>query len=201
VGSSEILEVARRAGGIASASELTKGGARWEDLYRLRDEGALIELSRGIYRVADIPATAHLDLVAVCRRAPDGMICLNSAASFWDLTDELPGSVHVAVARGRHRPRITYPVTRVHVFAADTFALGRVHQPVASSTNSIAVSSKERTVVDLLRLRARVGRDVALSALRTYLRQGDAKPGELLALARQLRIGTVMAEVLEPLLT
>jgi hypothetical protein len=46
-----------------------------------------------------------------------------------------------------------------------------------------------------------VGRDVALSALRAYLREGDAKPGELLALARQLRIGTVMAEVLEPLLT
>lgn len=198
--SSEILNQARRAGGIASASELTKSGARWEDVYRLRDEGALIELSRGIYRVADMPATAHLDLVTVCRRVPDGMICLNSAASFWDLTDEMPGSVHVAVARGRHRPRIAYPSTRVHVFAAETFALGRVHQTVDSS-ESIAVSSRERTVVDLLRLRARVGRDVALSALRAYLRRQDAKPGELLALARQLRIGSVMSEVLEPLLT
>jgi predicted transcriptional regulator of viral defense system len=200
VHSSEVLDIARRAGGIVSASELTKGGARWEDVYRLRDDGALIELSRGIYRVADMPATAHLDLVAVCRRVPDGMICLNSAASFWDLTDEMPGLVHVAVARGRHRPRIAYPYTRVHVFAVDTFGLGRVHQPV-DATESIAVSSSERTVVDLLRLRTRVGRDVALSALRVYLRRQDAKPGELLALARQLRIGSVMSEVLEPLLT
>jgi len=96
--------------------------------------------------------------------------------------------------------KLTYPQTRVHVFAADTFALGRVYQPI-ESPDSIAVSSKERTVVDLLRLRARVGRDVALSALRTYLRQGEARPGELLSLARRLRIGTVMAEVLEPLLT
>lgn len=190
----------RRAGGIASASELTKGGARWEDLYRLRDEGALIELSRGIYRVADMPAMAHLDLVAVCRRVPDGMICLNSAASFWDLTDEMPDAVHVAVARGRHRPRITYPSTRVHVFAAETFALGRVHQP-ADGTEAIAISSPERTIVDLLRLRERVGRDVALSALRAYLRRQDAKPGELLTLARQLRVGSVMSEVLEPLLS
>jgi predicted transcriptional regulator of viral defense system len=147
-----------------------------------------------------MPATAHLDLVAVCRRVPNGMICLNSAASFWDLTDEMPGSVHVAVARGRHRPRIVYPPTQVHVFAAETFTIGRVHRRVDSS-ESIAVSSRERTVVDLLRLRARVGRDVALSALRAYLRRGDAKPGELLELARQLRIGSVMSEVLEPLLT
>lgn len=198
--SMDVLDLVRRVGGIAPTSELIKGGVRWEDLYRLRDEGALIELSRGIYRVADMPATAHLDLVAVCRRVPDGMICLNSAASFWDLTDEMPDSVHVAIARGRHRPRIAYPSTRVHVFAAEKFTLGRVHQPV-DAAESITVSSRERTVVDLLRLRARVGRDVALTALRAYLRRQDAKPGELLALARQLRIGSVMSEVLEPLLT
>jgi predicted transcriptional regulator of viral defense system len=128
------------------------------------------------------------------------MICLNSAASFWDLTDELPGAVHVAIARGRHRPRIAYPFTQVHVFAADTFALGRVHQPLEQA-ESITISSKERTVVDLLRLRTRVGRDLAISALRVYLGGQDAKPAELLALARRLRIGSVMAEVLEPLLT
>jgi predicted transcriptional regulator of viral defense system len=197
--SSEILDIARRVGGVASTSELINGGARWEDLYRLRDEGALTQLSRGIYRVADTPATAHLDLVAVCRRAPEGMICLNSAASFWDLTDEMPGSVHVAVARDRHRPSIAYPPTRVHVFAADTFVLGRVQQEIESA-EVIAISSRERTVVDLLRLRSRVGRDLALSALRRYLQGRDAKPGDLLALARQLRVGTVMAEAMEPLL-
>lgn len=43
-------------GGVASTSELIKGGARWEDLDRLRDQGALIQLSRGIYRVADAPS-------------------------------------------------------------------------------------------------------------------------------------------------
>jgi predicted transcriptional regulator of viral defense system len=196
----DVLDLVRQKGGIASASELAKRGVRWEDLYRLRDERVLIELSRGIYRLADVPAAAHLDLIAVCRRVPDGMICLNSAASFWDLTDEMPASVHVAVARGRHRPRITYPPTRVHVFAAGTFALGRDHQAVDSG-EAIAISSLERTVVDLLRLRSRVGRDVALSALRAYLRRQDAKPGQLLALARQLRIGSVMSEVLEPLLS
>ena len=39
--SDEVLDIARRVGGVASASELIRGGARWEDLYQLRDEGAL----------------------------------------------------------------------------------------------------------------------------------------------------------------
>jgi predicted transcriptional regulator of viral defense system len=195
----QILDIARRMGGAATASELIEAGARWEDLYRLRDSGGLIEISRGIYRVADAPATAHLDLIAVCRRAPEGTICLNSAASFWDLSDEMPDSVHLAVARGKHRPSIAYPPTHVHVFGAASFDLGRIRQEIESG-ETIAISSRERTVVDLLRLRSRVGRDLALSALRKYLQSGDAKPGELLALARRLRIGTVMAEAMEPLL-
>ena len=195
----KILDIAERMGGAASASELIEAGARWEDLYRLRDSGGLIEISRGIYRVADAPATAHLDLVAVCRRAPEGTICLNSAASFWDLSDEMPNSVHLAVARGKHRPSIAYPPTHVHVFGAALFDLGRVNQEIESG-ETIAITSLERTVVDLLRLRSRVGRDLALSALRKYLQSEDAKPGELLALARRLRIGTVMAEAMEPLM-
>jgi predicted transcriptional regulator of viral defense system len=197
--SSEVIDIARRAGGISSAAELIESGARWEDLYRLRDSGELIELSRGVFRVADAPATAHLDLVAVCHRAPEGTICLNSAASFWDLSDEMPAAVHLAIARGRHRPRIAYPPTQVHVFAATTFSLGRNMEEIDSG-ETIAISSKERTVVDLMRLRSRVGRDLALGALRRYLQSGDAKPGELLVLARRLRVGSVMAEAMEPLL-
>jgi predicted transcriptional regulator of viral defense system len=196
---SEVLDVARRSGGISSAAELIESGARWEDLYRLRDSGELIELSRGIYRVADAPATAYLDLLAVCRRAPDGMICLNSAAGFWDLSDEMPDAVHLAIARGKHRPRIAYPPTRVHVFAAATFSLGLSIEQIDSG-ETIAISSRERTVVDLMRLRARIGSDLALAALRRYLQGDDARPAELLAMARRLRIGSVMAEAMEPLL-
>jgi predicted transcriptional regulator of viral defense system len=195
-----ILEIADRAGGTVSSAELIAAGARWEDLYRLRDSGRLLELSRGIYRVAGAPATVHLDLVAVCRRAPNAMVCLNSAASFWDLTDEMPAAVHIAVPRGAHRPRIGHPPTKVHVFAADTFSLGRMQQQVESG-ETIAISSRERTVIDLMRLRSRVGRDQALAALRSYLRSGEARPGDLLDLARQLRIGTVMADAMEPLLS
>jgi predicted transcriptional regulator of viral defense system len=194
-----VLEIVRRAGGTITSAELIASGARWEDLYQLRDLGVLVEISRGVYRIADAPATVHLDLVAVCRRAPAAMVCLNSAASFWDLTDEIPDVVHLAVPRGAHRPRVAYPPTRVHIFASATFSLGRIKQEVESG-ETIAISSRERTVVDLMRLRSRVGRDQAFAALRAYLDGRDARPGELLALARELRTGTAMADALETML-
>lgn len=195
-----VLEIVESLGGTVSSGELIAAGVRWEDLYRLRDSGDLVELSRGVYRSATVPGIAHLDLVAVCRRAPDATVCLSSAAAYWDLTDELPERVHLAVARGTHRPSIVYPPTAVHVFAAATFALGRTVEVVGSG-ETIQISSRERTVVDLLRLRARVGRDQAFGVLRTYLQSPNARPAELLDLARRLRAGTVVAAAMEPLLS
>jgi len=72
--------------------------------------------------------------------------------------------------------------------------------PKLDSGETIAISSQERTVADLMRLRSRVGCDLALGALRRYLQGGDAKPGELLALARRLRVGSIVAAAMEPLL-
>jgi predicted transcriptional regulator of viral defense system len=42
----------------------------------------------------------NAEFAAVAARAPKATICLNSGLSYWDLSDELPDSVHLAVARG-----------------------------------------------------------------------------------------------------
>ena len=197
--SDEVLRVVERAGGTIASTALVSAGARWEDLYRLRDEGRLVEISRGLYRLADAPLVAHLDLIAVSRRAPNGMICLASAAAFWDLTDEIPRRVHLAVPRNRHRPRITYPPTVVHVFAVETFDVGRTRHELEGG-ESIWITSPERTVVDLLRLTRTVGRDQALGALRRYLDSADRRPAELMNVAHALNAAARLREVMEPML-
>jgi predicted transcriptional regulator of viral defense system len=186
-------------GGTATAGELVDAGLRWEDLYRLRDNGDLLELSRGIYRMASAAPTLYLDFIAVFRRVPHGTICLNSAASYWGLTDEIPSHVHVSVARGKRRPTIQYPPTKVHVFAAANFSLERRLERLESN-DRVAMYSSERTVVDLMRLREHIGSDVALSALRRYLERPRARPGRVLELARELRAERAMSDALTTLL-
>lgn len=194
-----ILEdLARRSGGTFKAGEAMKVGVHPRDLYALRDEGFLVELSRGVFRIADAEMSPYLDLVAVSRRSPQGTICLNSALSFWDLTDEVPAEIHLAVPRGSHRPTIDYPPVRVHVFAAGTFDLGRDRVRLESE-EEIYIYSPERSVVDAMRLRGQVGADVAYEALRRYLRRPGASPGDLLKLARRLRAGGPVSDALEVL--
>ncbi|MGH8905393.1 MAG: type IV toxin-antitoxin system AbiEi family antitoxin domain-containing protein [Egibacteraceae bacterium] len=181
-----------------TAGQARAAGLAWRGLYKLRDQGEVIEISRGVFRFADAPPLAHPEFVAVAWRAPHGTICLTSALQWWSLTDELPREVHLAVPRGAHRPTITYPPTRVHIFDAGTFDAGRVRVD-AGDDEPIWISSADRTVVDMMRLRHRVGPDLALNSLRRYLATPDASPGALLRLARTLRVETAVAAALEVL--
>jgi hypothetical protein len=183
-----------------TTAEAERGRLWRRDLYRLRDAGALLELSRGVYRKADAPETAHLDLLAIRRRVPSGVVCLISALSLHELTDEVPTAAQVAVPRGGHRPRIGYPPTEVLVFDRATFDLGR-DTFEAAPDERIDVYGPARSVVDAMRLRSRVGEPLALRALRLYLQRRGAKPAELLDYARALDVEGPVRQAVEAVLS
>jgi predicted transcriptional regulator of viral defense system len=176
--------------------EAERAGVPRYELYRLRDRGELDSVGRGVFRRADGPISSSTDLATVSARLPGGVICMNSALTYWDLSDELPAVVHIAIARGRHRPRIDFPATEVHVFAAVTFGLEHLEE-TSETGERLSIYSPERAVVDAMRLAHRVGRDTALHALNRYLRRSDAQPLRLLAIARELGGRQRLADALE----
>ncbi|HEX4702216.1 MAG TPA: hypothetical protein VH352_08835 [Pseudonocardiaceae bacterium] len=183
-----------------TTGEAERAGVWRRELYRLRGVGGLLELSRGVYRKADAPETAYLDLLAVTRRAPRAVVCLVSALSVHDLTDEIPAVVQIAVPRGTYRPRIDYPPTEVSEFDVDTFELGRAHLEV-SPGEAVPIYGPARTVVDAMRLRTRIGPQLALRGLRLYLARHDARPTELLAYARALDVEGPIRRAVEAVLS
>jgi predicted transcriptional regulator of viral defense system len=183
----------RELGPVFRSRDAVAAGVSWRDLYALRDQGEILELSRGLYQQA-AAGISNVDFVAVCGRAPQGMICLNSALAYWDLSDEIPAEVDLAVPSGSHRPVIDYPPTRVHVFHAGTFAMGRLE--VAGETGErFWVSDRERTVADAFRLRHLTGEDLAFAALRRYL-QSRPRLARLAEVARPLRAWSALSAAL-----
>ena len=168
-------------------------------LYRLRDEGLLLTISRGVMQSADSDPAMYSEFAALAARAPQATICLNSGLSYWDLSDELPEAIDLAVARGAHWPKIDTPATRLHRFAAATFALDRLQQHTDAG-EAFWIYSAERCVVDAMRLQRIAGRDMALAALQRYMRRADAAPLRLTELARQLGGAPQMKRALEVIL-
>ena len=155
--------------------EAVDAGIPRHALYRLRDQGALQMLSRGVMQPVDSDPAMNTEFAALAARVPKGTICLNSGLSYWELSDELPATIHLAVPRGAHWPKIDTPATTLHRFAAETFELERLEQ-ATDAGEPFWIYSAERCVVDAMRLQHVVGRDVALSALSRYARRRGADP-------------------------
>jgi hypothetical protein len=157
---------------------LDRGVTKWQ-LYRWRDQGVLEPLGRGLYRRMDAPL-ADLDLIEVAHRAPQATLCLTTALVRHDLSDAIPASHDVALPKGRRRPIVTAPVTW-HTFDAGTFDIGRETEALDEDM-TIGLYNATRTIVDVVRLAPRRGSDVAVEALRRWLRAGGT-PSDLLEMA------------------
>jgi len=99
-------------------------GVHPRDLYAWRDDGRIVELSRGVFRRADAPPASYPDMIAVTHRSPRAILCCVSAAVIHDLTDEMPTAVQIAVPKRSHTPVIAYPPVAVFRFDEATFELG-----------------------------------------------------------------------------
>ena len=144
-------------------------------------DGALERLGHGLYRKAGAPP-ADLDRIEIALRAPDAVLCLTTALSHHDLTDIIPNAIDVALPRSQRPSRVRAPV-RWHRFHEDTFHVGRETITVDEEL-SLGVYSAERTVVDAFRLRHLEGEELAVEALKRWLRRPRARPADLLAMAK-----------------
>lgn len=162
-------------------------GVHPRQLYRWRDDGHVVELSRGVFRQADAPPASFPDLLAVALRSAIAIVCCRTAAAIHDLSDEIASSVQIAVPTSHRPPRIAYPPTEVFRFDAANFELG-LSRVEAAPDEWVRIYDPARTVIDLMRLRGRFGEPLALAALQRYLRRRDARPPQLLAMAARLDV-------------
>jgi predicted transcriptional regulator of viral defense system len=163
----------------------------------MRDAGLLERVSRGLYRLADLPEPSAPDLLPISFKVPASVICLISALSFHELTTEIPHEAYVALKRGAEPPRLEYPPLRVFWFTGAAFTEGiETH---ALDGMSVRVYSPEKTIADCLKYRNKLGLDVAIEALKLYKARGGMKIEDLLHFARVCRVENVMRPYLEVL--
>jgi hypothetical protein len=98
--------------GILRPQDLKEIDVPREYLRRLRDEGVLEQPARGLYVLANSKPTEHQSLVEVCKRVPQGMICLISALQFHEFTTQLAHEVWIALPLKAWAPTFDSPPRR-----------------------------------------------------------------------------------------
>lgn len=176
-------------------SEAIAAGVHPRTLYRLRDSGKLSVVSRGVYRLADLPDLENPDLAVVVARIPTAIICMVSALAWHRITTQVPHRVDIALSRGAERPRLEHPPLRVFRFTKALLEPGIETHLIEGL--QLKVYSPARTLADCFRFRNRIGLDVAVEGLRACLRERKATNADILHFARLLRVEKVILPYLE----
>jgi predicted transcriptional regulator of viral defense system len=184
-----------RLGGTARTSEILAAGVHPRALYAARDAGDLTQVSRGVFRLADLPLTDP-DLVTVATRMPRAVICLVSAMHLHGITDEIPRAVWVALPPGVHEARLDHPPLAVVHFSARSFAYGVEGTFVGGVP--FRVTTVAKTIADAFKFRNRIGGiDIAIQALRDALRTSVSTPAEIMEAALLCRVQRIVAPFLQ----
>ncbi len=183
--------------GPVRARDLDPAGIPRAYLKRLCDRGVLVQLDRGLYRLAEASATELTSLAEVAKRAPDAIVCLLSALQVHGLTTESPHAVWVLIERHARIPKVKYP--KLEVVRASGAA--REHGVETRIIDGVKVhlTTPAKAVADCFRFRRHVGLDVALAAMKDYLRKRAGRVDALVEAARADRIYPFMRPYLEAL--
>jgi predicted transcriptional regulator of viral defense system len=192
------IAIFRDKGGLLRSSEARRLGIHPQTLKRMADEGTLEKLERGLYHLKGLEVHGDSDMVLVAKLVPKAVFCLITALSFHDMTTQLPRKVYVALPQQAKEPAIEHPPLDIVWLSEAPYRSGIRHYAVGSET--VRVYDKAKTVTDCFKFRNKVGEDVAIEALKSYLQTPDRDIAELLGYAGINRVRSIVETYLKVLI-
>jgi predicted transcriptional regulator of viral defense system len=191
--------------GMVRLSEFIAEGITAATVSRMEKRGLVTQLSRGLYQLPDAPLDANHTLAEVAKLVPKGIICLDSALAFHELTDRIPSGVWVAIASRQWRPRITHPPVHIIRFGPKVFDAGYNEHLIECVP--VRIYGPAKTIADLFFhahrqhrwYGSKVGLSQAVQGMKEALRQRKTTPAEIARYAEQADIWKVVQPYLEAL--
>lgn len=189
----------REAGGILTMSEAMTAGIHRRELYALRDRGDLEVISRGLYRLIDMSDPSLPDFIPVAKKIPHGVICLISALAFHEITTQIPHFVYVALPSQAHKPTIAHPPMRYFWYSQKLLSTGAQEHSIDGCT--VMIFDVEKTLVDCVKFRNKIGMDVVLEALKMYWQSKKTNLEKLFEYAKLFRVAKILKPIMETIVS
>lgn len=166
-----LYETAENQAGYFTASQAKDHGFTWERLSDNVKRGRFMRLFRSVYRLTHFPSSPHEDLfVAWLRTGSHAVISHESALSLYNLSDVLPGDIHVIIPRTASRRR---PGLRLHT--------NSLKPEEITTREGLPVTTTARTIADVAI--DGVARELVVQAINEAVDRGLTSPEALLAQA------------------
>lgn len=191
----EAVKLFQEHDGVMRTSELLDAGIHRRTLYHMRDEGMVKAIQRGVYQLTESEPLSNPDLVIVAKKIPEARICLISALSIHEMTDEIPHKVHIALPRSSWQPELDYPPLKVYRFSETTINSGLQTRTIDGI--EIKIFNPAKTIADCFKFRNQIGLDVAIEALKRGINEEKATYRDIVKYAKLCKVERVIKPYLE----
>ncbi len=185
--------------GYARTRELVGCGINPAMIKQIEWEGLITKVKHGLYRWTEYEViNSDEELIEVTHIAPNGVLCLLSALSYYELTTYNPWQYYIAILRDSGKPSgFSYPPIKFVSFTEKYYYGGL--QEIELSGHKIKIYDMEKTLCDCIRFRNKLGIDIISEALKNYISRPDKDIGKLVEYSKMFRIKSVLSNYLEVL--
>ena len=192
-----ILEQIVKSRKFYSLDELKSVGFSQYKINQLVSGGQLEKINKKTYENLEFSGDDS-DYYYAYAYVPDGVICLMSAAVYYNLTTFRPDAIDVAIPR---KAKVTtlpeWPSIRIHYYTDNRFEKGI--QVIDNEGNKFRIYDIEKTVCDIIFYREDVGIEETKEILKKYLDSSTGDLNKLIRYAEELKCGDILKTYLEVL--
>lgn len=180
-----------------TTAELKNMGYSYYKIGKLEEQGILSRVNRSTYENLTYNGNEN-DFFSAEAFIPNGVICLMSSARYYELTNFLPDAVDVAIERKKKVNTLPeWPEIRIYYFDISRMNLGVTE--VREGDNCFHIFDIEKTVVDIIYYRNKIGIEETSEVLRNYLKRSNRQIDKIYAYAKLLRCENIVRTYLEVL--
>lgn len=180
---------------ILSIQELKEAGFSHYKMNQMVDEKILRKLNKKYYENMCYQGKKS-SFYYIDAYTPGGVVCLRSAAAYYQLTDDRPDAIDVAIQRkARISTMPQFPALIVSYYAEKRYTTGM--ETVREGSNSFRIYDREKTVVDIVSFREKVGMEETRNIVVRYLAQKDRNLDRLMQYAKQLKCEELIQSYLD----
>ncbi len=164
----EIIKIFTKNHGYARMKDLKEAGIHTRKIAAACEEGIIEKIRPGLYKLMDYHWDQYSSFVDVCNANSKAVICLLSAASYYEFTTFNPPVIYVAIPRNSFKFAMIHPPIKLYYFPEKQYNCGI--ETVHSDSGIFRIYNKEKVVVDLFRYKDKLGEDIAIESVKNYLR-------------------------------
>jgi len=181
-----------------STSKLRDMGYSYYYINKMVSQGLLNKINKSTYENMTFKGESS-DFSYLTAIAPNAVVCLMSAARFYNLTTYLPDTVDIAIENSMKITTLPkWPAYHIYYFSKERYEIGATTE--SDGATDFRIYDIEKTVVDILSYRNKLGLEITKEVLHSYIGRKDRNLNKLHRYARELGAESILSTYLEVLI-